>query len=247
MTIAHIGNDGNGVAETDIRTKLNETIDAVNSGGGGGSISVTDGTHTVAAATKIKFTSGATVSDAGGGEADVAIAGGGGGDLVLIAEHVTAASQASVDFASIPATYRDLEVRVCGRALAAATVVAVSLQFNGDTGTNYDDFTFQYHQAGGGTVEHMDATSAFAGYIVGASGPADFADSVRADIFNYTDTNWFKSMQNQSGPHVAAGTSGLYTQIGTMAWKSKVAINELTVLCIGGFVDGTVVSVYGRK
>jgi hypothetical protein len=166
--------------------------------------------------------------------------------LVLLGEVTTAASQDSVDFAAIAATFRDLEVRVSGRALAAAAVVGVFLQCNADGGANYDDFLFQYHQSGGGTVEHMDATSAFAGYITGSTGPADFADSIRVDIFDYKNTNFFKSMQNQSGPHVATGSAGLYTQIGTMAWKSKVAINEITILCAGGFVDGSVVSLYGR-
>ena len=44
----------------------------------GGSIQVTDGTHTVSSATELDFTSGATVTDGGGGVAQVAISGGGG-------------------------------------------------------------------------------------------------------------------------------------------------------------------------
>lgn len=40
---------------------------------GGGSVEITDGTHTVAAATELNFTSGATVTDAGGGVANVSI------------------------------------------------------------------------------------------------------------------------------------------------------------------------------
>lgn len=45
---------------------------------GGGSLSVTDGTHTVSSVTEIDFTSGATVSSGGAGIADVAITGGSG-------------------------------------------------------------------------------------------------------------------------------------------------------------------------
>jgi hypothetical protein len=51
-------------------------------GGGGGSagpLAVTDGTTTVSAVSAIDFTSGATVTDLGGGMAGVAITGGGGG------------------------------------------------------------------------------------------------------------------------------------------------------------------------
>lgn len=46
---------------------------------GGGSIGVTDGTTTVNPASTITFTSGATVTDGGSGNAEVAITGGGGG------------------------------------------------------------------------------------------------------------------------------------------------------------------------
>jgi hypothetical protein len=55
-------------------------------GGGGGSLSVTDGTHTVNPATEIDFTSGATVTDGGSGIAQVAITGGGGGGGLQIGE-----------------------------------------------------------------------------------------------------------------------------------------------------------------
>jgi hypothetical protein len=51
--------------------------DPSNQPGGGGSLEVTDGVHTVAAATELDFTSGATVTDLGAGVAGIAIAGGG--------------------------------------------------------------------------------------------------------------------------------------------------------------------------
>ncbi len=52
--------------------------------GGGGSISVTDDITTVNPATTIEFTSGATVTDAGGGVAQVAVSGGGGGGVTSV-------------------------------------------------------------------------------------------------------------------------------------------------------------------
>ena len=50
---------------------------------GAGVATVSDGTHTVLNATELLFTSGATVTDAGGGLADVAITGGGGGGSTM--------------------------------------------------------------------------------------------------------------------------------------------------------------------
>ena len=48
-----------------------------------GAVQVTDGSHTVAAATELDFTSGATVTDLGSGVAGIAITGGGGGGTAL--------------------------------------------------------------------------------------------------------------------------------------------------------------------
>lgn len=52
-------------------------VELMNPGGSGGEITVTDGTHTVTDTTEINFTSGAVVTNAGGGVANVAISGGG--------------------------------------------------------------------------------------------------------------------------------------------------------------------------
>src|SRR5258706_674206 len=56
----------------------------------------------------------------------------------LISEVVTAGSQASVTYSSIPATWRDIRVVVRGRGDTAAVNSNLLLQFNGDTGANYD-------------------------------------------------------------------------------------------------------------
>lgn len=55
-------------------------------GGGGGSIAVTDGVTTVNPATELDFTSGATVTDAGGGNAQVAISATAGVNSVTAAD-----------------------------------------------------------------------------------------------------------------------------------------------------------------
>lgn len=67
------------VAVYDLESLAWRAITVPSSGAGGGSISVTDGSTTVDPCTDIEFTSGATVTDAGGGLAQVAISGGGGG------------------------------------------------------------------------------------------------------------------------------------------------------------------------
>ncbi len=53
--------------------------------------------------------------------------------LELISEVTTSASQASVSFTSIAATYRDLEVHVRGRGTQSATLIDMRMRFNNDT------------------------------------------------------------------------------------------------------------------
>jgi hypothetical protein len=66
------------------------------SGGGSGSISVTDGTTTVNPATSLTLT-GATVTDAGGGEADVAISSSPGGGITLLGPFAVAYTDAGIN------------------------------------------------------------------------------------------------------------------------------------------------------
>jgi hypothetical protein len=77
LTYTDLGDDSDpaGVGATQID---------LSAAGGGGSLEVTDGTTTVHPATEIDFTSGATVTDAGGGKAEVAVTGGGGGGNIAV-------------------------------------------------------------------------------------------------------------------------------------------------------------------
>jgi len=71
-------------------------------GEGGGSVSVSDGTTTVAAATAIDFTSGAVVTNVGGA-AHVAIAGGGGGSPLTVHDGTTSVANVT-DLSFVGAT-----------------------------------------------------------------------------------------------------------------------------------------------
>ena len=69
---------------TTVPTLGTDALTFVQLSGGGGSISVTDGSTTVNPATEIDFTSGAVVSDLGGGVAGVAIAASSGAHFLVI-------------------------------------------------------------------------------------------------------------------------------------------------------------------
>src|SRR4051794_29698122 len=83
---------------------------------------------------------GTTYLDDTGNFSTPAGGGGGGaaGGLVLVASTTLGSTAASVDFPSIASTYGHLRLIIRARGDAAATAVSVGLQFNGDTGANYD-------------------------------------------------------------------------------------------------------------
>jgi hypothetical protein len=177
--------------------------------------------------------------------------GSGGGAMTLIQEVVTSATQSSVTFSSIPATYRDILIVVRGRLTSAGVLLQfVALRFNGDTAGNYqyeEMHSFGSPVSSGFVVsESLTATSAAFGYLPGANATANHAGTAMARIGDYRGVTFFKSFTGESG--LTLGTSSFNT--GTVktggAWRNTAAINSVTVLpTTGAFVDNSVVSLYG--
>lgn len=182
---------------------------------------------------------------------DVAISGGGGGGgtLELIAEVVTSGSAADVDFTSIATTWRDLEVHVSGRGNAGGvTNVGLQMQFNGDTGGNYD-YAFAENNGAGGTAFGGAAaqTSLFVGRLTAATAPANVAAHIQTRIGDYKGTTFEKANLSHSAHKLINSATGTNQLTSGGAWRSTAAINRVRVFPASStFVDGTVVSLYGR-
>jgi len=175
---------------------------------------------------------------------------GGGGAKSLISEVVTSGSATNVSFASIPATYRDLELRVRGRGTKVANGVDIRIRFNGDTAANYDsiehDFTFNPGGVvgGGGTYA---GTSGLVGYLAAASATASSADDFIADICNYRDTTWHKRSRSFGSVKYAASNNNMFNVLSSVYWRKTAAISQIDVFpSSNAFVDNTVVSLYGH-
>lgn len=166
------------------------------------------------------------------------------GTLVRIAEVVTTGSQSTISFSSIPALYRDLELRILARGTVAATFADVRIRANGDTGSNYDWSL----QTNNGTVgEAYAQTAAQVGIVTGANSPADAAGGSNIIIPNYRGTVFHKLMMGMVAVQTGASATNLYHGHSMGRWKSTAAINALSVyFASGNFVDGSVVTLYGR-
>jgi hypothetical protein len=180
--------------------------------------------------------------------ASVAVSGGGGsgGVLTLISEVVTSASQASVTFSSIPATYRDLVLVVRGRMTGAVTSENVHIQFNSDTAANYN---FEFMQATSSfetNNQFVGQTFLIGGQLPGASATASHAGFSRILIGDYRGTTFFKELVAEFAASLGTGASSQGVGLHGGSWISTAAINAIKVfLGSGNFVDGDVVSLYG--
>lgn len=169
--------------------------------------------------------------------------GGASGAVVLIEEVVTAGSQADVTFSAISSGYRDLEIRLRGRGDTAATETIVLLQFNGDTGNNYD-YQQLFGNNGSESTAHAQGTSSIRTVqIPGATATASFCGATNIHVHNYRGTSFFKE--------VSSGGGYSYTQQRTVVssgqWRSLSVIASVKVfLSAGNFADDTVVSLYGH-
>lgn len=166
---------------------------------------------------------------------------------VLITETVTSSTAANVNFTSIPATYRDLEIRIRGRgAKAAVSLVDMRLQFNADTGANYDGQSLQAHGTTVVAFENLAQTNVYVGNIAAASSPSNAGDLVIIDVFDYRGTTFQKEGAYRNSLKRATTTGNVYQETGTFWWRNTAAITSVLVFpSSGGFVDGTVVSLYG--
>ena len=157
-----------------------------------------------------------------------------------IATQTLASAAVSVTFSSIPSTYTDL-VLVANVQNAGAGNPSSSLQFNGDTATNY---SITLLRGNGTTATSNLATNSSYIYMNYTSLPTSNSYAVQiANIMNYANTTTYKTAITRSG---AAG-GGTETVAGL--WRSTSAINSIKVLTdtAVNYAIGSSFTLYGIK
>lgn len=177
----------------------------------------------------------------------VAISGGGGGGMgTLHAETVTTGSATSVTVSSIPGTYRNMMIMVNARGTTAAATTILKMQFNGDTGANYD----RIYVAGiGNTASAAQAPSAET-FVTVVDMPAATASSGASSasiitIPNYSGAVFHKAVKVASGSKWGTSTGQQEDLELFVLWRNTAAVTSVTLFpTAGAFVDGTVVDIY---
>jgi hypothetical protein len=155
---------------------------------------------------------------------------------------------ADIEFTSIPATYKHLQIRVLCRGTDASDNKNITFRFNSDTGTNY---TFHNLQGDGLTVSAANGLNqtAFVPNRMPASTAASNVFGVAIiDILDYANTNKYKIVRAISGFDTNNGTQGSVTRINSGLWLNTSAITSIKgIMNSGNIAQYSSFALYGIK
>lgn len=166
------------------------------------------------------------------------------GGRELISEQ-TPTGTGTLSWASIPATYKSLEIEYVARGTQAADYVPINIYFNNDTtATNY---RFSYDSvAAAGTANTVGMDGCSFGNIAGNNSPSNSCGSAWIKVINYASTTFNKIAIYKGGFRRDAATNHMYLESATVEWESNVAINRVDLtLSAGNFGTGSTLRLYG--
>ncbi len=149
------------------------------------------------------------------------------GDYESIQTYTLGASQTSVTFSGIAATYKHLQIRMLARGdTSGYNDTSVLMQLNSDTATNYS-----FHGLGG------DGSSAYAfgsatqanmnvGGVSATAGLASSYGGVVIDLLDYANTNKYKTVRALGGSD-RNGNGTAYLHSGS--WRSTSAVDTIKI------------------
>jgi hypothetical protein len=147
---------------------------------------------------------------------------------------------ATVSFTSIPATYKHLQIRASAKAVNNDQ--GYFMQFNSDTGTNYNTHLLY----GNGASVTALSNNTWAGMDIASTSSSNFS-AIVVDILDYTDTNKNTTIRSLSG--VDNNGSG-YATLASGLWRNTAAVTSLTIREIlggGNITEFSSFALYGIK
>ena len=152
---------------------------------------------------------------------------------------------ASVSFSSIPSSYEHLQIRLFARNSDSATNRFVTMQFNSDTGANYN----RWYIEADGDPETLTASTGDTYITVGRVAANTATSNIFGvgiiDIVDYATTNKNTVVQSLCGYENNGAGQFHYA---TGLWLNTSAVSTITVACSSGsFLSGSIVSLYGFR
>jgi hypothetical protein len=157
----------------------------------------------------------------------------------------------SISFSSIPATYTDLVLKVSARTDSSGTSKEFRVNFNSDTGANYD--WIRIYGDGGAAVSQKGSTigAPYTSFVLagGANGSTTTSSTfANNEIYvpNYANTSAYKSTSSESA--VENNATDAYVLLTAGIWKSNSAISSVQITTnSGNFVQYSTATLYGIK
>jgi hypothetical protein len=163
---------------------------------------------------------------------------------------VGSGGQATIEFTSIPSTYKHLHLRTSDKISRSLATMSggIRIKFNSDSTTgNY----FSQRLLSDGANPHYGnvytgySTGAYLFDSVGNGGPSQVFSSTLIDIFDYANTNAVTTVRTMGGGTPASGAEAYF--FGGM-WNSTAAVTTITLTEPSyNWVEGTTISLYGVK
>ena len=147
-----------------------------------------------------------------------------------IATQVVSSATSSITFSSIPSTYKHLQVRAFVR---GTTGGRLQMRYNGDTGSNYALHTII---GGGSTAFATSVTSTTTMQLSYTDGDPNIFCANVVDIFDYTNTNKYKTMRALGGYDKNTATSG-EASFWSGLWMNTAAVSSITFFYSSGNLD----------
>ena len=159
---------------------------------------------------------------------------------------VGSAGASSITFSSIPSTYTHLQIRAIARTDRASEGDALGMQFNGDTSNNYSRHQLNGDGSSASGDGAANTTFMQINRFTGASANTSVFGVMVADVFDYANTNKFKTVRTLGG--YDNNTSGLIT-LNSGNWRNNAAVTSITLYSINSasLVQYSSFALYGIK
>lgn len=168
------------------------------------------------------------------------------GAMQLISDQLLTVAAAEISFASIPATFAHLLLAYYLRGDTAAATTALNLQFNADTGANYDIEVVLATAAAPAGAEVVAGTSLPPISIPAATAPAGQFGIGQLMVPHYAGSIGFKSLVGTFGYRSVHAGGGGPALAAFGDWRNTAALNRIRLFpTAGSFIAGSRITLYG--
>ncbi|NDB60873.1 hypothetical protein EB001_20875 [bacterium] len=168
----------------------------------------------------------------------------------FIAKQNGTGSSGIIEFWNIPSNYTHLQIRGIGRSdYATGNYVSTSFQFNGAGGTEYSSRYLVGNGASASAYDWAPTSQIYGTFNTAVNAIALNYAAYIIDIFDYTNTNKYKTIRCLNGFDNNALGSTSFNQgtvgISSGLWKSTSAITSMKIINSGNWTTDTNFALYG--